>query len=209
MKWPTRAVDFPGLVPMSEGYMTDPEVAAIAWACVCTRRADVYGGVLEVGAYKGRTTSALMLACDTPGDVVVVDTFTGGKDLPDEDVFDAFRRNLVLAHSVAALDGVEVIRGDSRVVLPELRSVGRRFRVELIDGDHSEEGAFADLCNAWEMLSPGGFLFVDDANFTEVGHAIERWLKSDGSAVVRVDAWMGSVTSKLAYFRKVAPGGAT
>lgn len=54
--------------------------------------------------------------------------------------------------------------GDSGVTVPNIRGP---FDLILVDGDHSFEGAYTDLTNAWPLLRVGGMLVLDD-----LGHAV-------------------------------------
>ena len=49
--------------------------------------------------------------------------------------------------------------GDSKQLIPTLTG---SFDLVLVDGDHSIEGARADLQNAWPLVRPGGILVMDD-----------------------------------------------
>ena len=211
--WPVRPSDLPGLVPMDQGWMADVEVSTIAMAAILTRATRVAGDVLEVGCYWGRTTSGLLHVCADASDrVVVVDTFMGGKDLPEEDVEESFHRNL-RAHFDPSFtaDRLEVRRGPSAVELPKLRAEGRRFRVIVVDADHDEEPALQDLRDCWPMLSLGGFLFLDDVDLTGVGRSLERFMREGvaDKGLCRLDMCAAAVTRKILAIRKVAPPGAT
>jgi predicted O-methyltransferase YrrM len=54
--------------------------------------------------------------------------------------------------------------GDSRIDLPTLavERPGMRFDLATVDGDHSDDGAWADLCNVAPMLDVGGYMVFDD-----------------------------------------------
>lgn len=58
--------------------------------------------------------------------------------------------------------------GDSKVTVPRLTGL---FDLVLVDGDHSAEGATADLKNVWPLLRPGGILVMDD-----IRHPDYPWL---------------------------------
>jgi predicted O-methyltransferase YrrM len=68
-----------------------------------------------------------------------------------------------LAKLKAASAPVELRRGDSRAVIPELaEKLAGRVDIYLVDGDHTYEGARADLYNGLKMLKAGGFILVHD-----------------------------------------------
>jgi predicted O-methyltransferase YrrM len=59
---------------------------------------------------------------------------------------------------------LELISGSSHDVLPAFKAQRprERFDVVTVDGDHSDEGAWADLVEAVDLVRPGGFLVFDD-----------------------------------------------
>jgi predicted O-methyltransferase YrrM len=59
-------------------------------------------------------------------------------------------------------DLVELVQGESQLVLPQLVLEGRRFDFALIDGDHSFQAIFLDLCFADRLVRPRGLVIVDD-----------------------------------------------
>lgn len=60
--------------------------------------------------------------------------------------------------------------GDSKVRVP---LITHTFDLVLVDGDHSAEGATADLKNAWPRVKRGGILVMDD-----VHHPNYPWLEN-------------------------------
>jgi hypothetical protein len=196
------------LVPSSQGYMHDIEIAAMVGAATLLS-ADVDGDVLEIGAYKGRTTSGLV---QVAGTTVAVDTFMGGEDLPEHDSFPEFEANLRRLDVTHHRDDegariyrsnfnstLIVYRGDSKEIVPKLTAMlpvpySGRFRLALVDGSHTVDGASADILNTMEVLSPGGFLFIDDWDWAEVREAIGRTIGKKRQ--------IQQVTSKLCYVVK-------
>lgn len=151
----TIPLPFP-IPPSVMGWMFAQEVAWIAGAAYGRKLLGVEGQCLEVGSYEGLSTCALAQS----GPVVCVDTWRGGTDrMPDADSFPTFQANL---EAVGLWSNVTPIRGSSNDVLPRLAAEGRKFRLILIDADHSYEATKADIANAWPLLSPGGMLIVDD-----------------------------------------------
>jgi predicted O-methyltransferase YrrM len=49
--------------------------------------------------------------------------------------------------------------------------MGQAFNLILVDGDHTQEGAEADLRDCFRLLEPGGALIFDDA----VPELLEVW----------------------------------
>lgn len=56
------------------------------------------------------------------------------------------------------------IDGDSRQTVPRTlqENPGQTYELVTVDGDHSNEGAWADLCNLAPVVAPGGYLLFDD-----------------------------------------------
>jgi predicted O-methyltransferase YrrM len=59
---------------------------------------------------------------------------------------------------------VTLSSGDSRQTVPAFAAAhpGVRFDLINVDGDHSDEGAWADLVAVAELVSPGGYIVFDD-----------------------------------------------
>lgn len=177
------------LTPGEDGWMSDLEVAILTG--YATILPISMGPVLEVGCWKGRATSGLART----GPVEVVDTFLGSSDMPkemrDKSVRSEFEANL---RRLDLLDRVTVHEGNSKDILPALHRA--RYRLVLVDASHEEEDVFDDLTNAWPLLSPGGWLFADDANWKSVRAAILRFAK-----VKMLPEWVPA-TPKLFGVRK-------
>jgi predicted O-methyltransferase YrrM len=69
--------------------------------------------------------------------------------------------------------------GDSHVILPQLFAQRPQLRFDLItvDGDHSAEGAYRDLCDVAPQLQPGGVLVFDDISHPAHPYLIAVWRK--------------------------------
>ena len=106
--------------------------------------------VLEVGSAYGYSAIAMALA---GGRVWAVDPHQWLHS------YDAMAANLA-AYGVE--DEVEVDRGDSRVVLPQLVSIGDPFDLVWIDGDHEAPTVAHDVEWALKLLKPTGTLAVHD-----------------------------------------------
>jgi len=58
---------------------------------------------------------------------------------------------------------VDLRKGDSKLVVPALaREFAGKVDIYLVDGDHTYEGARADLYNGLPMVKPGGYILVHD-----------------------------------------------
>lgn len=171
------------LVPDTDGWMGEAEIAHMLLTAYALP-ADM-GGLLEVGCFKGRTTSGLVQA----GPVTVVDTFHDWKWVKGADIFEDFRRNM----GEERLKSITILRGDSHKVLPGLKGP---YRLILVDADHSPDAAYRDICDCMPLLCDGGYLYVDDFNWLDVQEACARAM---GEGVIP----RGKLASrKLAYFIK-------
>ena len=69
------------------------------------------------------------------------------------------------------IDKVEFLVGDSKTEIPKLEG---KFDYCLIDGDHSREGARADLENVCKLVEQGGVIVFDDVSEDGCG-LIDVW----------------------------------
>jgi predicted O-methyltransferase YrrM len=139
-------------LPGSEGWMTPSELDSLYEAAEETR--GLPGGLLELGSYKGLSTSALALS----GPVTCVDSFGGDPDSPASTRQD-FERNM---RSLGRWDLVTLVPRTTREGLAQLSAAGFRARLVLVDASHEEEDARLDMAESWPLIVPGGLLFVDD-----------------------------------------------
>jgi predicted O-methyltransferase YrrM len=94
-------------------------------------------------------------------DVVAIDLWVspyGGVENPGPDFVRAEMDRL--GHRSA----LTLLSGESQRVLPQFVSKHpeRRFDLITVDGDHTDEGAWADLSATVQLLRPGGWLVFDD-----------------------------------------------
>lgn len=73
-------------------------------------------------------------------------------------------------------DRAKVLRGNSRDILPEIKDT---FDTILVDGDHSEEGAYQDMVLSIPLLNKSGTMIVDDLHYESVRLAITRFIKDN------------------------------
>jgi predicted O-methyltransferase YrrM len=176
-------------LPQDQGWMSEGELAALErWALIET--ASLPGVILELGSYRGLSTSALTLG----GTVVCVDTWDGrALDRPGEGngSYEAFLGNM---RRLGRMDRVVALRMPTQEALKILR--GTAVRLALIDADHSEAAVYADAVGVWELLVPCGMVAFDDANRPGVRAALDRLAKEKGLDVKRA-------TGKLAWVRKL------
>jgi len=121
--------------------------------------------VLEIGTSDGTSALAfLKAASEVGGHVTSVDV----ADVP-------IARALIEQYGLSAHWTFQ--RGPSERVLPALRDQGAAYDLVLIDGDHSYDGAHADLRHVEPMLSPGGVVLTHDSLMVTAEH---DWSQPDG-----------------------------
>jgi len=88
-----------------------------------------------------------------------------------------YRSNAVAAENFRRFrPGVEAtfFTCDTRNGLPE-DVLAQKFDLINVDGDHSYEGAYGDLCRVWPLLNPGGIIIVDDLGMVDVKRAVDQF----------------------------------
>lgn len=63
--------------------------------------------------------------------------------------------------------GVECVKGDKNLILPELRQAGRRFDYVFHDGGHAGDDYVKDFESILPMLEPGSTYIVDDISWDD------------------------------------------
>ncbi len=115
--------------------------------------------VVEVGTFAGGTAVgwAAALKEDGEGKLICVDNDTYSKG-----TYPTVARMNISATSLQD-DRYELLSGDSREIIPSLAERLRgQVDLYLVDGDHTFEGARADIRNGLPMVKPGGFVLVHD-----------------------------------------------
>lgn len=113
------------------------------------------GRALEVGTYEGRAAVHLLYAYPA----ITLDIVDNFVDLYGEGFEARFDHNL------AEYEGrFRKIKAPTTEALPRLLQEGERYNFIYLDADHTYEACKHDLAYCWEMLLPGGTLFLDDYN---------------------------------------------
>lgn len=164
---------------------------------------------IEVGSWKGRSAihiakAMLAIAEKTEADTMkrvlyCVDTWQGGidhllSDLPQDDIkrelgypMPLYRQFLHNCLIEGASEIIQPVPCPSVIGAKLLRAHGVRADLIYIDGDHTHDGCYADLCAYWELLKPGGVMFGDDVTMPGVHSAVARFMDSYGIATVDRD----------------------
>ncbi len=130
---------------------------------------------LEVGVRRGRSACAVARGCPTV-DIVASDmwvaNYAGMENPGPSFVTEELKRH---GHRGA----LAFMDGDSHVLLPKLfaKRPDLQFDLITIDGDHSEAGAYRDLCDVVPHLAPGGVLVFDDISHPTLPHLLGVWRK--------------------------------
>jgi len=112
------------------------------------------GQFLEIGCYEGQATNWIMEHTDA--DIVVVDTFAGGQDLPNEiDLLARFKDNTEEYH-----DRICIMAGKSQEKLKEIEP--NSFDFIYIDGSHLASDTLEDAVLSFRLLKKGGIIIFDD-----------------------------------------------
>ncbi len=139
----------------------------------------VAGDVVELGSWRGSTTSYLATACRAFGEgtVYAVDTFRGTKE--GQTTYAALSRHggetltdfTDQITRAGVTDGIRPLVG---LTTETARSYpGRRIRVVLVDADHSFDGVRADF-EAWlPHMAVGGLIIFHDYLMPEVARFID------------------------------------
>jgi predicted O-methyltransferase YrrM len=115
---------------------------------------------LEIGVRRGRSACMVTRGCPDV-DIVAFDMWVvnyAGMDNPGPE----YVRNELALHGHTGT--IAFIDGDSHQTIPAFfnKYPDTYFDMITVDGDHSELGAFDDLCNVIPHLSVGGVLVFDD-----------------------------------------------
>jgi predicted O-methyltransferase YrrM len=126
----------------------------------------------EVGSYYGASTGFLAAAASLKeGHIHAVDTWMNDA-IPDEpvvDTFDQFTHNLRYFRP-----HITVHRGLANEVKDGVPQVDLLF----IDGDHSYEGAFADLTGFVPKIVAGGILALHDYTYDSIKAAVRDYFQA-------------------------------
>lgn len=177
----------------SEGWYSEHE---LNWLRDRVRENAKFGPVLEVGCYRGLSTSGILEGLTDEQRVFVVDDFRGVQpnyDFKGAELRDKFLENMKL---VGGLHKVVLLEGTSTEVLPRLHA---QFSLCHVDADHGESTE-VELREAWRLLRPGGVLVMDDVNLITNGVNMDLV----GRTAKKLFGGFEQIDIKVGYVRKPA-----
>lgn len=128
---------------------------------------NVQGGICEIGVHHGRFFIPLNSLCTSEAAIsVALDVFEDQNlniDKSGSGDRQLFENNLQIYDKFRGRN-VRTLTGDSTVTKPEtlLNAAGHSFKIVSIDGGHTAEHTISDLELAASIVTPGGFVMVDD-----------------------------------------------
>jgi predicted O-methyltransferase YrrM len=140
---------FAQTAPWRHGFVSAEGLALLYYAVRLLRPANV----VEIGAHKGWTTQVLARAAHSGATVHAVGPYDRWRFDP---IFKQWPPQLRARTEFYPMNSARFFQ-DSFIA-------GRRFDMFFIDGDHDYEFAMFDIQCAARLISPGGFIFVDDAD---------------------------------------------
>lgn len=125
---------------------------------------------MEIGVREGLSLSVVLNSCSFLEKLLLCDTWgseAGGTGRGNHDHIDTILKAYPKVKT-KYLDGL------SQSTVPKYHKENPidLYEMILVDGDHAEKQADKDIRNAWEMLSDGGIMIVDD-----IGHPAHGYLK--------------------------------
>lgn len=153
------------------------------------------GPVLEIGTLFGLFSPALIKQfrrAGQPRALTVIDPLAGHQIQLDFDKFPTDLTGTPVTAEVARLnfavggmdpDEVRMIEGFSTDPAVQAQAADSPYSVIVVDGDHSEEGVYADLWWVEKVAAPGGIIIMDDFGddkWLGVERATRRYLADGG-----------------------------
>jgi len=156
--------------------------------------------IIEIGSYKGRSTSYLMELClkkQKKINIICIDHFLGSVEHQGEaNLYDNFLHN---TSNMLYRYPIVVLKGDSNEIhkfIPE-----KSIYACMIDASHDYVSVKKDICNYLPKIKSGGIICGDDYDWPGVASAVHEIL-NDVSVVPRsggdcaVDLYAGNYWSK-------------
>lgn len=177
-----------------DGWMTETE---LDWLYNMAMSMPTNSLIVEIGAWKGRSTAALYTGAGMNKAVVTVDTWQGQPDIinmvreaKQNDIFGIFINNMYSLGIIPQLyipntSGPQYIYSDS--IYASECFYDNSIEFLFIDGDHTN--AWKDLIAWFPKIHVGGIISGHDYNWTGVYHAVN-------SILGKIDGLVGSIWIK-------------
>ena len=165
-------------VPPYDGMMNEARCRFLYDMAICYQGQK--NDVVEIGVFKGSSTTWLAMGARRSGfrRLIAVDLFTGTPQWGES--WDTYEEFMTRMRRNGLEKFIRVERGDSKEVS---RRLGKDVRISIlhIDGDHSYEGARADVDHYVSFLDEGGIIILDDHDPVHPGviRVVEE-LKAEG-----------------------------
>lgn len=174
-------------MPKMDGWC-QPEKAIEIAMCVVETKPEV---ALEIGVYAGRSLIAIALGLkhNLSGKVIGIDPWTKaasvqGWDDANKEWWNKLNHDLIKQKCELSIvkaevqDYVELIQATSKDALPIIQARNLAIGLLSIDGNHSPEQSCFDVENYVPMVSSGGHIFFDDADWETTQDAIKLIMKT-------------------------------
>jgi methyltransferase family protein len=156
---------WPSIGPI-EGWLSDAETK---WLFKRALSLPDGANLVEIGSFKGRSTSCLAFGCrGTRKRVFAVDTFDGGPDLQRYDSFQEFCENMKRCQ---LSEYVEPVRGISWEIA---KTWDKPIHFLFIDGSHIYEDVLADFDSFFPHVVLGGMIACHDVHRNHPG-VLKAW----------------------------------
>ena len=154
------------LIGPIEGWLNDAETR---WLFKRALSLPDNTNLVEIGSFKGRSTSCLAFGCrGTNKRVFAVDTFDGGPDLQR---YDSFREFCLNIKRCQLSEYVEPVRGISWELA---KTWNKPIHFLFIDGSHLYEDVLADFASFVPHVVPGGIIAFHDVHENHPG-VLKAW----------------------------------
>lgn len=151
--------------------------------------------VVEVGAWKGRSTAYLAVEAINSGKpitIYVVDTFQGSGEEEHEGDLELSRLREVFDANLAPAR--EALGDRFQVIEAPSQDAAKRFARDSvdavwIDAEHTEEAVHGDIMAWWHAVRKGGYMGGDDLSWSGVYAAVARCFPTIEMGNLTVDPW--------------------